>query len=234
MGWIPKCVEFNDVSSIKRYLNDLDETIVLNDIINRYKIRKSEGFKKFANYILICNARQYSAKGIAETLNSNGLKCSANTIQKWISYLKEAYIIDELSKYSTRAKRELNQSNKLYNSDVSLNSIRQRDNRYDLSHNLENIIYNELQYMGYSLNVYDNHGKEIDFLAVKDNKRYFVQVAYSVVEDKAYNREFNAFNGISQLDKKIIITNDDVDYSTSNVMHIKLSDFLQLESLENL
>lgn len=232
-GGFPKCVEFDDIGSIKRYLNDLDETIVINDIINRYKIRKSEEFKKFANYILICNARQYSANGIAETLNGNGLKCSANTIQKWISYLKEAYIVDELSKYSTRAKRELDQSNKLYNSDVSLNSIRQRDNRYDLSHNLENIIYNELRYMGYDLNVYDNHGKEIDFLATKDNKKYFVQVAYSVVEDKAYNREFNAFYGISQLDKKIIITNDDVDYSTSNVKHIRLSDFLTLDSLDN-
>lgn len=233
-GGFPKCVEFNDVNSIKKYLNDLDETIVLNDIINRYKIRKGEEFKKFVNYILICNARQYSANGIAETLKNNGLKCSANTVQKWIAYLKEAYIIDELSKYSTRAKRELDQSNKLYNSDVSLNSIRQRDNRFDLSHNLENIIYNELQYMGYGLNAYDNHGKEIDFIATKDNKKYFVQVAYSVVEDKAYNREFNAFNGVSQLDKKIIITNDDNDYSTSNVKHIKLSDFLKLESLESL
>ena len=233
-GGFPKCIEFNDVDSIRRYLNDLDETIVFHDIINRYKIRKSEEFKKCVNYILICNARQYSANGIAETLNNNGLKCSANTVQKWIAYLKEAYIIDELSKYSTRAKRELDQSNKLYNCDVSLNSIRQRDNRFDLSHNLENIVYNELLYMGYSLNVYDNHGKEIDFLATKDNKKYFVQVAYSVVEDKAYNREFNAFNGTCQLDKKIIITNDDNDYSTSNVKHVKLSDFLQLESLENL
>ena len=233
-GGFPKCIEFNDKDSLRRYLNDLDETIVLNDIINRYKIRKTEEFKKFVNYILICNARQYSANNIAETLKNNGLKCSTNTVQKWIAYLKEAYIIDELSKYSTRAKRELDQSNKLYNCDISLNSIRQKDNRYDLSHNLENIIYNELQYMGYSLNVYDNHGKEIDFLATKDNKKYYVQVAYSIVEDKAYNREFNAFKGISQLDKKIIITNDDVDYSTSNVTHVKLSNFLKLESLEKI
>ena len=232
-GGFPKCVEFNDIDSLKRYLNNLDETIVLNDIIKRYKIRKSEEFKKFVNYILICNARQYSANGIAKTLNNNGLKCSTNTIQKWIAYLKEAYIVDELAKYSTRAKRELDQSNKLYNCDVSLNSIRQRDNRYDLSHNLENIVYNELQYMGYSLYVYDNCGKEIDFLATKDNKKYYVQVAYSVVEDKAYNREFKAFNGVPQIDKKIIITNDDYDYSTSNIEHIRLSEFLLLNSLDN-
>lgn len=56
--------------------------------------------------------------------------------------------------------------------------------------------------MGYSLTVYDNKGKEIDFLAQKDNLKYYIQVAYSVAEDKAYEREFKAFNGVSQIDKK--------------------------------
>lgn len=231
-GGFPKRVELSDVTSLKRYLNDLDETIVINDIIKRYKIRKTKEFKKFVNFILLCNARQYSANGIADTLTKNGMKCSSNTVQKWISYLKEAYIIDEVAKYSTKAKKELEQSNKLYICDVALNSIRQMDGRYDISHNLENIIYNELLYMGYNLNVYDNRGKEIDFLASKDGKKYYIQIAYSVVEEKAYDREFGAFSGISQIDKKIIISNDDVDYSTSNVEHIKLKDFLLMDDLD--
>jgi predicted AAA+ superfamily ATPase len=105
------------------------------------------------------------------------------------------------------------------------------NNRFDLTHNLENIVYNELLYMGYELYVYNNGGKEIDFLATKDSKQYYVQVAYSVTEDKAYNREFGAFKNIDNLSQKIIITNDDIDYSTSTVKHIKLKDFLLMESL---
>ena len=85
--------------------------------------------------------------------------------------------------------------------------------------------------MGYKISVYDNNGREIDFLAEKGNYRYYIQVAYSVAEDSAYQREMSAFNGLSQLDSKILITNDDIDYSTSNVKHIKLKDFLLLESL---
>ena len=231
-GGFPKTVEFTEESTIRKYLNDLDETIVLNDIIKRYKIRKTDEFRKFVNFLLICNSREYSANSIAETLNKNGLSCSTNTIQKWILYLEEAYIIDEIPAFSTKAKKQLDYAGKLYNCDVALNSIRKTNNRYDLSHNLENIIYNELLYMGYSLEVYDNRGKEIDFLATKDNKKYFVQVAYSVVEEKAYHREFAAFSGLSQLDRKIIITNDDIDYSTSNVQHIKLKDFLLMNSLD--
>ncbi len=230
-GGFPKRLEFATLAEQKRYINDLDETIVTNDIINRYKIRKSADFKKLANYIMVSNARIYSAKSIADYMRSHGIVVSPNTIRKWIDYLAEAYIIDQIPRFSGKTKRELEQSRKTYDSDVSLNSIRCRDNRFDLTHNLENVIYNELVYMGYEVCVYDNNGREIAFLAEKDGLRYYVQVAYSVAEDKAYDREFSAFRGVSQLDRKIIITNDDIDYSTSNVQHIKLADFLLMNEL---
>jgi len=111
--------------------------------------------------------------------------------------------------------------------------LRCLDNRFDLTHNLENIVYNELVYMGYNIWVYNNSGKEIDFLAQSGNKKYFIQVAYSVAEDKAYEREFEAFKGIDNLSQKILITNDDIDYSTSVVRHIKLKDFLLKNSLDD-
>ena len=120
---------------------------------------------------------------------------------------------------------------KIYNEDVAFNSIRCMDNRYDLTHNLENIVYNELIFMGYKLSVYNNNGKEINFFAQKDNKKYFIQVSYSIAEKKTYNREFNAFLNIDNLSQKIIITNDDIDYSTATVRHIKLKDFLNIETL---
>lgn len=233
-GGFPKRLEFNTENEIRRYLNDLDDTIVVNDIINRYKIKKDREFRKVASFILISNARIYSAKSIADYMKSKGIPCTSNTVQKWISYLSEAYIIDQVNRYSRRAKKELEQSHKIYNCDVALNSIRCEDKRYDLTHNLENIVYNELLYMGYNVTVYDNNGREIDFLAEKDNLRYYVQVAYSVAEDKTYRREMSAFNGTDQMDKRILITNDDIDYSTSNVMHIRFKDFLKMDDLSNL
>ena len=90
---------------------------------------------------------------------------------------------------------------------------------------------NELLYLGYEVSVYSNKGREIDFRAVGDGKQYLVQVAYSVAEDKAYDREFSAFAGIDNTVKKIIITNDDIDYSTSTVYHYKLRDFLLMNEL---
>ena len=231
-GGFPKRFEFNNLEAQRIYLNDLDDTIVINDLIRRYKIRKESLFKSLVNYILRSNSRIFSAKSICDYIKREHESCSINTIMKYIDHLQEAYIIESVKQYSTKTKRELSYYSKVYNTDVAFNSIRCQDNRFDLTHNLENVVYNELIYMGYDIYVYNNAGKEIDFLAQKGNKKYFVQVAYSVAEDKAYNREFEAFKGIDNLSQKILITNDEIDYSTSIVKHIKLKDFLLMEDLD--
>lgn len=230
-GGFPKRFEFNTSEATIRYLNDLDDTIVINDLINRYHIKKEKLFKDLVNFILKSNGRIISAKSIHKYIKNNHETCSINTIIKYLNYLEEAYIIETIKQYSTKAKKELAYYFKIYNTDVALNSIRCIDNRYDLTHNLENIIYNELVYMDYNVTVYNNNGREIDFLAQKDNKKYYIQVAYSIAEDKTYEREFSAFSNIDNLSQKIIITNDDIDYSTSAVQHIKLKDFLLMETL---
>ncbi|MBR2106481.1 MAG: ATP-binding protein [Treponema sp.] len=232
-GGFPKRIEFNDEEAMIQYLNDLDQTIVINDIINRYKIRKDNIFKKVANFVLISNSRIFSGNSIFNYLKSQKIECSINTVMKFLDYLEEAYVIRKIPQYSTKAKKQLDFYTKLYNEDVAFNTIRQINNRFDITHNLENVVYNELIYMGYSLTVFNINGKEIDFLAAKNGKEYFVQVAYSIAENSTYEREFAPFNMTDNSRKKIIITNDEIDYSTSTVQHIKLKDFLFMEDLES-
>ncbi|MBQ3015141.1 MAG: ATP-binding protein [Clostridia bacterium] len=230
-GGFPKRFEFDSFEAQSRYLNDLDDTIVINDLIRRYKIRKESLFRSLVNFILRNNSRIFSASSIRDYIKGEHAECSVNTIMKYIGYLEEAYIIESVKQYSTKTKKELSYYSKIYNADVCFNSIRCMTSRFDITHNLENIVYNELIYMGYRVYVYNNNGKEIDFLATMGAKQYFVQVAYSVAEEKAYQREFKAFNNIDNLSQKIIITNDDIDYSTSVIKHIKLKDFLMMDSL---
>ena len=232
-GGFPKRIEFNDEEAMIQYLNDLDQTIVINDIINRYKIRKDNIFKKVANFVLISNSRIFSGNSIFNYLKSKKIDCSINTVMKFLDYLEEAYVIRKIPQYSTKAKKQLDFYTKLYNEDVAFNTIRQINNRFDITHNLENVVYNELIYMGYSLTVFNINGKEIAFLATKNGKEYFVQVAYSIAENSTYEREFAPFNMTDNSRKKIIITNDEIDYSTSTVQHIKLEDFLFMEDLES-
>lgn len=230
-GGFPKVLEMPDKAARLRYLNDLDETIVLNDIINRYNIRKVQIFRRLVNYVLISNARIFSGNSVFKYLRSQKLECSINTVMKYLGYLEEAYVIRQIPQYSSKAKRELNFFAKLYNEDVAFNTIRQPQGSYDLTHNLENVVYNELVYRGYELSVYNVNGQEIDFLASKDGREYLIQVAYSVAEAATYKREFGVFDNLDNSRQKLVITNDEVDFSTSTVRHLKLRDFLQTDEL---
>ena len=230
-GGFPAALEQLDEDARKRYLNDLNNTIIYNDLENRYNIRKKDVFEKIVDFILVSNARIFSAKSISDYMKGQNISVSVPTVIKYLSYLKEAYVIEDIPIFSPKAKAKLNYYYKLYDEDVSLNSIRVSGNRYDLTHNLENIVLNELIYLGYDVTVYNNKGREIDFRAVKGGKIYLIQVAYSVAEEKAYDREFSAFTGIDNTVKKIIITNDDIDFSTSTVYHYRLKDFLLMDEL---
>lgn len=230
-GGFPKRIEYKSEQAQRVYLNELNETIILNDIINRYKIRKTEVFKRLANFIFLSNGRLLSARSVEKFMRGAGLPCSVTTITKYIGYLEEAYAIATVRKYSQKSKRELEYYLKVYDEDVALNSIRVMNNRYDLTHNFENVVYNELIYMGYSLQVYHDGQHEIDFVARKGNKQFFIQAAWSVSEEKAYEREFGAFARMDNSCQKIVITNDEIDYSTSMVRHIRFRDFVMMDEL---
>ncbi len=93
-GGFPKRFEFDSLQAQRVYLNDLDNTIVINDLINRYKIRNTELFKSLVNFVLKSNGRIYSANSITSYLNKEHSSCSINTVMKYLSYLEEATILE--------------------------------------------------------------------------------------------------------------------------------------------
>ena len=230
-GGFPKRLEFDGLDAQKAYLRDLNETIVVNDVINRYGIRKKEEFIRIANFVFLSNARVFSARSVVRAMRDTGLDCSVSTVINYLSYLQEAFVVEAVKLYSAKAKRELTYYQKMYNEDVALGSIRVQGKRFDITHNFENIVWHELRYRGYQLYAYNDGGREIDFIAIKGNKKYYVQVAYSVAEEKTYERELSAFATLDNSVAKILITNDDTDFSTSTVRHMSLSELVEVEEL---
>ena len=230
-GGFPKRLEFKNTEGQIKYLEDIDTSIVIHDLIARYKIKKEVLFKRIVNFVLRNNSRIFSAKSVYDYILNEGYTCSINTVMNFINYLKEAFLIEEIKQYSTKVKRELSYFGKLYNMDVSSNSIRADRNRFDIEHNLENIVFNELIYKGYKVQLYNLNGYEIDFRCEKKSKIIFVQVAYSVVNESTYNREMKPFSLLDNSNEKILITTDKVDYSTSTVRHIELEKFLLQEDI---
>lgn len=172
-----------------------------------------------------------SVRSIEKYMRGSGLPCSPTTISKYPGYLEEAFAIESVKRYSAKAKRQLEFVEKVYGEDVSCNSILVFDGRYDLTHNFGNVVYNELVFRGYHLEVCKDAKGEIDFVASKGTKQYLIQVAYSVAEEKACAREFGAFARLDNKNQKIVIPNDELDYSTSTVRHIRFKDFVWMNDL---
>ena len=226
-GGFPKRLEFfKNQLSTEKYLIELNNTIIENDLIIRYSIKNVSLFRRVISFVLKNNSRIISARSIESYLKSEHISGSINTIINYLQYLEDAFIIERIKPFSTRAKTELNYYYKIYDADVSLNSIRVIDNKFDITHNLENIIYNELLFRGYKLKVFNDDEKEVDFVAVKDGTEYYIQVSYSVADEKTYEREMGAFEKIKTSANKILITNDDFNYSITDVRHINLATFL--------
>ncbi len=131
-GGFPKRFEFDNAAAQRRYLNDLDDTIIINDLLHRYRIRKENLFKKLVNYVLRSNSRIFSAKSIHDYIKREHEPCSVNTIMKYLDYLEEAYIIESVRQYSAKTKKALSFYIKIYNADVSFNSLRCPDNRFEI------------------------------------------------------------------------------------------------------
>ena len=244
-GGFPKRFEFSSLEAQRIYLNDLDDTIVINDLIRRYKIRKESLFKSLVNYVLRSNSRIFSAKSICDYIKREHESCSINTIMKYIDHLEEAYIIESVKQYSTKTKRELSYYAKLYNADVAFNSIRCIDNRFDLTHNLENIVYNELRSRGYSVDVgvvekrgVNSEGKtertylEIDFIANLGSKRYYIQSAFSMPTEEKRLQEKASLVNVNDSFKKIILVKDvmNVTRDEDGITTMSIYDFLLKEN----
>lgn len=107
---------------------------------------------------------------------------------KYLGYLEEAYIIESVRQYSAKTKKLLNFYTKIYNADVAFNSLRCPDNRFDLTHNLENIVYHELLYMNYDIWVYNNAGRRLIFSPVPAIKTILYRL-HTVLRKKKHTTE---------------------------------------------
>ena len=221
-GGFPKRLECADKAEMLRYLSNLDAE-AFRDAIVGCKIRRDTVFRRAADFVLTSNGQPLSANAVHSRLKKMGVSCSINTVMNYLDNLEAACLVRRLPTYSALAHRNLNTYAKYYDEDVAFHMLRRPKGSADSAANLENIVYNELIYMGYTLSAYAHRGGEsIDFLAEKDGREYFVQAAESIAEKGEREKKLRLLNKLDNSRKKLIITKSiDSLYlyecSTSNV-----------------
>jgi len=248
-GGIPLVVLAQTEEQKMKLLDNLFEETYLTDIKKRNKIRNIGEMKAVLDVLSSAIGSLTNPNKLQKIFKSvNQSKITATTITKYIEYLEDAFLIESANRYDIKGKSYIGTPLKYYFMDMGLRNSRIHYRQIEVTHSMENIIYNELRMRGFSvdvgsLTVIENskEGKptkkqlEVDFVCCKGSKKYYIQSAYLLGTAEKLEQEIRPFLKINDSFKKIVITFDTPKpfYNDNGILIMNVFDFLlNKDSLE--
>jgi predicted AAA+ superfamily ATPase len=230
IGGFPEAVGFVESGEnyAYEYLKTVFQNIYENDIRKRRAIYYEMSYNEVVHFLIDSVGSIVSARSIARTLTANGKKIDNKTVSAYIDTLVESYLFYEVNRYDIKGKQHLATQEKYYLVDLGLrNALLGKELKADAGHLLENVIYLELLRRNYQVWIgkADNH--EVDFVARdKDGYTHYIQVAYTVKDQKTRERELAPFEKIPDFNERLLITMDYETGSHNGVKQINAIDWL--------
>ena len=190
----------------RRYINsEVLNALVVRDIVSKYKLRNEQLLHALIDYLLDNIGNLTSIRSIADTLESSRMKADHKTIGKYVDALCKAFAFYRFRRYDVRGKRYLRSEDKYYLVDQSFRFARLGTKNMDYGRVLENIVAMELLRRGYEVYVGVLYKKEIDFVAIKQGEKLYIQVANNISEEKTFEREVSPLLAIKDAFPKTLI-----------------------------
>ena len=241
-GGMPAATGLKTVEEKSNYLKNLFDTVYLKDVIERYKIINIEEFNELINTISSTLGSLTNPTKLENTFKSvKGINLSRVTIQNYLEYLQDCFLIETSLRYDIKGRRYINTPLKYYFTDAGLRNARVGFREYEQTHLMENIIFNELKIRGYNVDVgivetfvTNKDGKrqrkqlEVDFVCNQGSKRYYIQSAFAIPDKEKMEQETNSLVNIDDSFKKIVVVKDSSPVWRNNdgILIMDLQDFL--------
>ena len=190
------------------YLKNIYSTIVYRDIINRYAIRNVSFLEKLVHFMCSTTGSLFSNKKISDFLKSQKTNMPPNQVQLYVNYLVNAFLIHKVARYDLIGKRLFEIGNKYYFENLGIRNALWGYRLEDRGKIIENLVYNELLFKGYQVQVGVIGTQEIDFIAQKNTEKWYIQVALALTEEKTLEREFGNLLKIQDNYRKTVVTLD--------------------------
>lgn len=224
-GGLPVTIDTKNHKEIT--LKDLYSSILLHDIVERYEIRNIGLFSRITKFILENIGNLISAHSIYTYLKHEKINITKSTIYNYLEYLQNAYILSKVTKEDLTSKKEISGSEKFYIMDQGFYKSQLEEKQLNIGRILENIIYLELLRNDCKVTVGTINNYEIDFVCKKDNKKFYIQVAYYLYDEKTIDREFRPLKQVDDNYPKYVLTMDRQDYSRDGIVHMNIIKFLR-------
>lgn len=241
-GGLPLVLSLSTDEAKESYLKDLYAKVYLTDIKDRYSIRCDSELQELLQIIASTIGSPTNPSKLENTFKSvKNVTLSSKTINTYLSYLEDAFLIEKSIRYDIKGKKYINTLAKHYFTDMGIRNAILGFRQMEENHIMENVIYNELRIRGYSVDVgmvetrpLNSEGKrirkqyEVDFVANRGSQRYYIQSAFIMPTDSKERQESNSLLNIDDAFKKIIIVKDYIKPKRNQlgIITIGLIDFL--------
>lgn len=241
-GGLPQILEFDSEKKKSDYLKNLYELTYMKDVQERNHLRNADGLFKVVQMLASCIGSPTNPKRISDTFKTVEKKAVTDkTILNYIECLKDAFLIEEALRYDVKGRKYIGTETKYYFEDIGLRNAILNFRQQEEPHIMENIIYNELKYRGFNVDVgfvetWENkssgksfrHGLEVDFVVNKGAERIYIQSTFKLPTDEKKEQEERPLLNINDSFKKIIITGENIKRKTDEkgILTIGLLDFL--------
>lgn len=225
-GGLPQRFLLEDEQSIRVYLDDVFNTIVVKDIIARNKISDVDLLRRLTAFLLENVGNPFSANAICNKLKSEGVKTTVATLMNYISAIKNAMVVLTAPRYDLKGKALLSTNEKYYAADLGLRNNVKSSNLVDYNKLYENIIFIEMLSRGYEIHVGKIGDYEVDFICLKGREKIYIQVAYLLADRSVIEREFRPLLKIEDNFPKYVVSGDKHDFSNNGIIHKNIIEFL--------
>lgn len=226
-GGMPQRMDYDLEEDIKEYLKSIYYGIIDKDICNNKSKIDKETFILISKYIINNASKEFSVQNIVDYYNLNNQDdIYRKMVYRYLEKLEQACLISRVKRYDIATKRTLKQVEKQFVVDNGFFLACNDSNKIFVAHALENLVYNELLYRGYDVKIGKTYKGEIDFVAMKDGKKCFIQVAYLLSSDDVIEREFGAFDSVRDPSPKYVFSLDEYDMSKDGITHFNIEDWL--------
>ena len=229
-GGMPFLSNFPDDDSAKsQYLIDIYNSVVLKDVVKRNNIRDVDTLERIVAYAFSNIGHIFSATSLSKYFKSENRKISHDTILNYLKFCSEAFLFYKINRYDLEGKKIVTVNEKYYCADHGLREALFGKNIQNIDQVLENIVCLELLRRNYKVYVGKKGDLEIDFIAEKQGKKIYIQVAYLLANDETIKREFSVYNFVKDSYPKYVVSMDDLDFSQNGIIHKNIKDFLLME-----